>query len=150
MRLRPTDRVSSRYVPNPVTTQVPQTTYQRQTSQVPYTYTTTSYRCETRTRMVPVTRTRSETRTRTVNVTKYRTEQRTRMVAVQRCSQEQRTRDYTVTKYRTETRTREVPVQKQRMETRTREVPVTTMKYRNSYAQRSCHQVHEWKTARER
>ena len=68
-----------------------------------------------------------ETRTRMVNVTKHRTETRTRNVQVQKCRQEHSYRDYNVTLYRTETRTREVPVRRTRMETRTREVPVTTM-----------------------
>ena len=145
------------WVPNLVCEQVPCTTYQRQTCEVPYTYTTTSYTTETRTRMVNVQQCRTETRSRMCNVTKYRCETRTSSsCAVQRCRQEQRTRDYCVTKYRTRNpnsrssrstnshgnshlrgschddddakpNSRLVPVTRTRMETRTRTVPYCEM-----------------------
>ena len=107
------------HVPNLVTEEVPCTTYERQTTKVPYTYTVTRCKTETRTRKVPVTRCKTETRTRKVSVTKCRPEQRTRMVQVQKCRAEERTRDCVVTKYQTEQRTREVPVCKTRLEERT-------------------------------
>ena len=84
------------WVPNVVTEQVPYTVNKAVWEDVPYEYTVTVNRPETRTRTVPVTR--------------MRTEQRTRMVTVNRCRQEERSREVPVTTYKTEQRTRTVPV----------------------------------------
>jgi hypothetical protein len=95
------------WVPSCEERQVPVTTYQCTTEEVPYTYNVCLNRQENRTRMCTVNKCRQERRSRTVNVCKTRQEERTRNCTVQLCRQETRTRTVPVCKYRTEERTRD-------------------------------------------
>ena len=76
------------WVPNIVTEEVPYTVYRQQMESVPYTYTVTVCKPETRTRTVPVTTYNTEERTRNYTVTVCKPETRTRTVNVVECKTE--------------------------------------------------------------
>lgn len=97
------------WVPNMVYEQVPRVVYRPQYSQVPYQYTVTRFRPETRVKEVPVVRYVTETRARTVRVCEYQPQQRTREVQFTVCVPQERSKMINLTSYRTVAEQRTVP-----------------------------------------
>ncbi len=126
------------WVPNLVEKEIECTRHERQTEEVPYEYTVTVCKPETRTRTVKVCEYQTETRSRTVKVRHYETEEKTREYTYTVCVPQTKEVEVEVTTVkcvpRTETQTyticvpvtveKEVEVRVCKMEPKTVQVPV--------------------------